>query len=537
MATTYKTFSANDIVSTRTLLHEAIPLTGTIVSGTYKVGSTETNIKNYSHGMFQSVFDYPYLSSSANHIFDISVGMHSSSSLSASTSVQRSKKLNIYTQMAQVLMGYDHTGSVRMFDEDGDLSGGGLTGKFKECIFINFSRLLTKDEIKKGTFKIELDVESAFTASKNPAATHRMKLYDKNAENNYFVNSPAGDYGILYADTTTSNGDTLTTDNQEQHAGLLFYQAGIAVLPASIFGGASNQAATALKCLVGNDATTANIPNEKDYIIIVSTDGTKRVYVVTNSVGGGAATGATLTSASDTGGDTLGSTIAALGDCVAVQLNLSSAKQYEVLNAFKDAIEHSNGHGSKLTLGADALNNGDPQTISITQADGTAANRHLGNTVVTKSFTGDSATKITIANFAGGGSGGILKTTMGAPVMNANERHNSFQSMLTGSEISASANQIRHRIYNIEFNNTTELNSTVYFCRAHHNEFNYSNNPSYVAASKIEVKNQASDSPIAYITGVGLYSADNELLASAKVSEPLRKDPTNELTLRVRLDY
>ena len=41
----------------------------------------------------------------------------------------------------------------------------------------------------------------------------------------------------------------------------------------------------------------------------------------------------------------------------------------------------------------------------------------------------------------------------------------------------------------------------------------------------------------AYITTVGLYSADNELLAVAKMSEPLRKDPSNEVTLRVRLDY
>ena len=40
-----------------------------------------------------------------------------------------------------------------------------------------------------------------------------------------------------------------------------------------------------------------------------------------------------------------------------------------------------------------------------------------------------------------------------------------------------------------------------------------------------------------YITTIGLYSEDNELLAVAKISEPLKKDPTNELTLRVRLDY
>ena len=42
MATTYKSLSTNDIVTTKTLLHEAIPITGTIVSGTYKDGNTES---------------------------------------------------------------------------------------------------------------------------------------------------------------------------------------------------------------------------------------------------------------------------------------------------------------------------------------------------------------------------------------------------------------------------------------------------------------------------------------------------------------
>ena len=77
MASIYKTFTSNDIVSKRDLLHEAIPLTGTIVSGTY----SDNNIKVYSaHDMFESVFDYPYLSSSANHIFDITAGYSAASS-------------------------------------------------------------------------------------------------------------------------------------------------------------------------------------------------------------------------------------------------------------------------------------------------------------------------------------------------------------------------------------------------------------------------------------------------------------------------
>ena len=53
----------------------------------------------------------------------------------------------------------------------------------------------------------------------------------------------------------------------------------------------------------------------------------------------------------------------------------------------------------------------------------------------------------------------------------------------------------------------------------------------------MRVKNISTDTPVSYITTVGLYSADNELLAVAKLSEALKKDPTTEFTLRVRLDY
>ena len=112
------------------------------------------------------------------------------------------------------------------------------------------------------------------------------------------------------------------------------------------------------------------------------------------------------------------------------------------------------------------------------------------------------------------------------------------QAILTGSNIDKMSDAFIHRILNVSFNNTTELNSTIYFCRANHNEFNYSSNPTYLSQSKIVVK--ADDMmmpPRSYVTTVGLYSADNELLAVAKLSEPLRKDPSSEITLRVRLDY
>ena len=81
---------ATDVAVTRTFLHEVLPLTGTIVSGTYGTWPNGTNIKNYTHGMFQSVYDYPYLSSSSNHIFDLTVGIADKSALSSSTNTQNS---------------------------------------------------------------------------------------------------------------------------------------------------------------------------------------------------------------------------------------------------------------------------------------------------------------------------------------------------------------------------------------------------------------------------------------------------------------
>ena len=108
---------------------------------------------------------------------------------------------------------------------------------------------------------------------------------------------------------------------------------------------------------------------------------------------------------------------------------------------------------------------------------------------------------------------------------------------LTGASVTGNCDALRNRFYNVTYNNTTELNSTIYFCRANHNEFNYSTNPTYLSDSQIVVKENPQDNPISYITTVGLYSSDNELLAVAKLSEPIKKDPTTELNFRVRLDY
>ena len=76
MATTFKALINEDIANTRTLLHENVPITGSLVSGTYyePVADECSNIKNYSHTYFQSVYDYGASSASANHIMDLTFG-------------------------------------------------------------------------------------------------------------------------------------------------------------------------------------------------------------------------------------------------------------------------------------------------------------------------------------------------------------------------------------------------------------------------------------------------------------------------------
>lgn len=86
--------------------------------------------------------------------------------------------------------------------------------------------------------------------------------------------------------------------------------------------------------------------------------------------------------------------------------------------------------------------------------------------------------------------------------------------------------------------NKETVSSTMYFVRLNNADYNYSNNPSYVTGSQFEIANQGYwTNPTSYITTVGLYNDQQELLAVAKLSQPIKKDKKSELNIRVKLDY
>jgi hypothetical protein len=333
MANIYKNIPQNRIVKVQNIVNESIPITGTILSGTYN----DLNVKYYSHNMFQSVYDYPYLSSSSNKLMDVSCGYSSLSALSSSTNTDNSKKILIYNEMAKVLMGTDITGTIQRFDEDGNVVAGGT--KINECFFVSFSRLLSKDEIKKGSFSIKL-----FTAGTYTSPTTELTVNDQHATTSYFSNAAAGEWSYL-----SGTGGKY---------GAIFYQAGIVVLTASLFSTAT-------------------------------------------------------------------------------------------------------GFYSASTI---------DQTF-------------------------------------------------------------------TGTNISGMTDAFRRRVKELSFLNSTKINSSIVFCDVLNDEFNYSSNPTYLTGSKIRTKINADDPPVVYITGIELYSPDNEVLARAKLSEPIRKTPSDSYVLKVRADF
>ena len=83
-----------------------------------------------------------------------------------------------------------------------------------------------------------------------------------------------------------------------------------------------------------------------------------------------------------------------------------------------------------------------------------------------------------------------------------------------------------------------EISSTNYFVRVNNKNFNFSSNPTYTTASDGSLTQPTYfKDPKTFITQVGLYNDDNELLAIAKLSKPILKSYSREDIIKVKLDF
>ena len=86
-------------------------------------------------------------------------------------------------------------------------------------------------------------------------------------------------------------------------------------------------------------------------------------------------------------------------------------------------------------------------------------------------------------------------------------------------------------------NSEETISSDYVFVRVKNAEYNYTSNPSMIDVSGSFIYPNFVNSPQTYMTTVGLYNTNNELLAVAKMSKPLVKDFTKEALVRVKLDW
>ena len=91
------------------------------------------------------------------------------------------------------------------------------------------------------------------------------------------------------------------------------------------------------------------------------------------------------------------------------------------------------------------------------------------------------------------------------------------------------------------FQNVTNVNSTLVFCRAAADEFNYSSNPTFTddqnAITVIDPGSEDYQTSFTFINSIGLYDSNDNLLAVAKLSRPIEKNSQRDFTGRVRIDY
>ena len=142
-------------------------------------------------------------------------------------------------------------------------------------------------------------------------------------------------------------------------------------------------------------------------------------------------------------------------------------------------------------------------------------------------------------------------TLMGDPNAPDGSVHNPLAKLIPDLFASASIDDIVDHICetrfgdgsltSITFQNITNINSTLIFCRASADEFNYSSNPTFKdSAGRINVVDAGQEETqrsFVFPTTVGLHDEQGRLLAVAKTSRPIEKNDEKDITFRVRLDF
>lgn len=177
--------------------------------------------------------------------------------------------------------------------------------------------------------------------------------------------------------------------------------------------------------------------------------------------------------------------------------------------------------------------------------------------IVSGNLTGASGSTIAVSQSTTWGGYGLFYPSLGIMVLNPNAISESVGFFAGGYYVSGSRpfaastgssvlHQYNHAgLYNsiklgadFQARSAETISSTNYFVRVRNKDYNYSNNPTFSDETTGDlILNSFIKDPRVYVTTIGLYNNQNELLAVAKMSRPTLKSFDRELLIRVRLDW
>ena len=263
---TFKEISAADIKTTKSSLNQLVDIIQEDVSGSstrrkYQVFVTGGVGPGVTSSLFQTVYDQDFTLQTANPIFDMTIGLYKSGStvqgtlsgqdsagklLFPSTSIMMREKVEVYEQFAQILLG-DQTSA--FFSPFG---GTDATAQVDEAIFLNVKRLFARDQIKRETFAVRMYQSASQNQGSGAAGAQGtstamflrtdMTLNNERGIGSTNLHSTSTGSMKIYTDVgsavnkrTTFGGevgDLVDSADTSNNVGIIFYDAGVAVLDA-----------------------------------------------------------------------------------------------------------------------------------------------------------------------------------------------------------------------------------------------------------------------------------------------------------------
>jgi len=487
------------------------------------------DLNSITSSLYQTVYDQDFTLGTANPLFDVSVGSlvedvtvsntirpevntfqgtydagGKITGFSNTTAMVR-EKANIYKQFAQNLLGdsdsafFTPHSAIAEEALAGDNSNAGTRAKkIRGAVFLCFRRLFTRDNIFKGSFGVKLHKKASLlfsdfrqTGDSNRATGESITNISRQADDNSGDSNTAyvGDDRLSETNLTISPvaGEVSTLlDDTGNHIGLIYYDSGIIILDAErVF-----DPEQTIRGLIDNTTVTpaASVDNTGPFM----------VYGYQSNQ--------------------------ATGD---------SLFYYPVYTA--TSADHSSSYTNFVPVNSSNV----AQTAVDLFYD---SNVQSGSTKPSTSYpmlvSGSSGF---LANNTGFYSGSTIDESAGKRLFNGKL----YPDFWVSGTIDTVVDHIcetrfgRGNLSAISFRNETVINSSLIFCRAAPNQLNYSTNPTYTDndGNIIVTGSSVNNEPFSYVTTVGLYDQQGSLLAVAKTSRPIEKNPETDLSIRIRLDY